>query len=144
MRLLCSYVIYTVQLTSVELAQAHPNNFPCLQACMVRRMKLFLHLVSFFQQHALHNPLDTTSAYRISLNRRRPRTAAASICCTRTRMEIIQDSHQASARPVHIVQLISKADSRTERLHVLLTVSNSHHCIAHIQPSLMSVGFPKR
>ena len=52
------------------------------------------------------------------------------------------DHHQASTRAVHVVQLFSIADSRTERLHV---TSNSHCCIARtylIQLSLMSVGFP--
>ena len=49
----------------------------------------------------------------------------------------------ASARTVCAVQLVSMADSRTKRLCVLLIVSNSRHCIAHmwlIQPLLMSRG----
>ena len=57
------------------------------------------------------------------------------------------DSLWTSARAVDVVQLISTADSRTERLRVLLTVSNSRHCITPmcpIQPSLMSAVFPKK
>ena len=40
------------------------------------------------------------------------------------------DGHQASARAVRVVQLFSMADSRTERLRVLLPASNSRRCIA--------------
>ena len=39
------------------------------------------------------------------------------------------------------------ADNMTERLCLLLTASNSQHCIIRmylIQPSLMDVGFPKK
>ena len=65
-------------------------------------------------------------------------------------MRIISyDGDWASVRAVGIVRLVSTADSRTERLHLLVTASNSRHCIAHtymylIQPSLMSAGFPKK
>ena len=56
--------------------------------------------------------------------------------------EILSDnSHQASARAVCVVRLISMADRGTERLHVLLTASNSRHCITCtyiIKPLLMS------
>ena len=55
------------------------------------------------------------------------------------------DGHWASARAVRVVQLFSMADSRTERLRVLLPASNSLRCIAHtylVQPSFMSAGFP--
>ena len=57
------------------------------------------------------------------------------------------DSHWASARAVRVVQLFSMADSRTERLHVLLPASNSRRCIALtylVQPSLISAGFPMK
>ena len=57
------------------------------------------------------------------------------------------NDHQASTRVVCVVRLVSMADSRTERLHVLPTASNSCHgnaCAYFIQPSLMSVGFPKK
>ena len=37
------------------------------------------------------------------------------------------DSLWSSARAVCVVQLVSMADSRTERLHKLLPASNSHH-----------------
>ena len=53
--------------------------------------------------------------------------------------------HWASARAVRVVQLLSMADNRTERLRVLLPASNSRHCIARtylIQLSLMSASFP--
>ena len=51
------------------------------------------------------------------------------------------DSERASTKAVHVVQLLSKDDSRTERLRVLLTAIKSCHCIARmylIQLSLMS------
>ena len=74
-----------------------------------------------------------------------PTTSNRSTC---TRMRIISyDGQRANARAVCVVQLISTAGSRTGRLHVLLTVSNSRHCITRtylIQPSLMSAGFPKK
>ena len=63
--------------------------------------------------------------------------------CTHTYANDFPDVQQACARAVHVVQLISTADNRTERLHVLLTASNSHHHSA-IQPLLMSAGFPKK
>ena len=59
---------------------------------------------------------------------------------------IFDDSHQASGSSVCVVQLASRADSKTERLHELLTGSNSHRCIACvnlIQPLLMSAVFRK-
>ena len=54
--------------------------------------------------------------------------------------KICDDHHRASTRTVCVIQLVSMADSRTKRLCVLLTASNSH-CIAHtwlIQLFLMS------
>ena len=54
---------------------------------------------------------------------------------------LCDDDHWASAQTVCVVQLVPMADSRTKRLCVLLTVSNSCHCSAHmslIQPLLMS------
>ena len=63
-------------------------------------------------------------------------------------MWIISDnSHLVSARAVCVVQLISMAESRTERLHILLTASSSRHrltCAYLIQPSLVSAGFLKK
>ena len=53
-------------------------------------------------------------------------------------MPIISDDDQrTSAMAVRVVRLVFTADSRTEKLCVLLTASNSHHCIARtclIQP----------
>ena len=72
-------------------------------------------------------------------------TCAAGTC---TRMEIISDNgHRASTRVVHVVLLVSAADSRTERLRLLLTASNSRHYIPRmclIQLSLMSADFPNK
>ena len=64
-------------------------------------------------------------------------------------MEIISDnSHHASTRVVHVVLLVSVADSRTERLRLLLTASNNHHYIIPrmclMQLSLMSADFPNK
>ena len=57
--------------------------------------------------------------------------ALASKHGTHTQLRIISDDrYQASA--VRVVWLVSMADSRTERLCVLLTASNSSHCIARI------------
>ena len=87
--------------------------------------------------------------YHISSNKHHPRVvAAATIRGTCIRMRIISDDgNQTSARAVCVVQLISTADSRTERLHLVLTASNSRHRIARmylIQPLLMLAGFPKK
>ena len=46
--------------------------------------------------------------------------------CTHVRM-ISDDSHHASARTVCVVRVLSMAESRTERLHVLLIMSSNHH-----------------
>ena len=62
------------------------------------------------------------------------------ICSTRTHMQMISaDSLRASTRAIHVAQLSSMADSRTERLHVLLTASNSRHCITHMYPAVVDV-----
>ena len=67
---------------------------------------------------------------------------------TRTCVQIISDDgHQACARAVGVLRLDTMADSRTERLCELLSVSNSRHCITRtylIQPSLTSAGFPQQ
>ena len=82
-------------------------------------------------------------------NKRRFRiVAAASIRGTRTRVRMISDDgHQASARAIRVVRHVSTAESRTERLRVLLTASNSRHCLTRtylIQPSLMYAGFSNK
>ena len=68
-------------------------------------------------------------------------------CSTRTRTQIISnDGHRASARAVHVVQLVSTADSRNERLCLLLTAPDSCHHIARmclIQSSLMLQAFER-
>ena len=56
---------------------------------------------------------------------------------------ISENNHRASARAVCAVQHASKADSSTERLRVLLAVSNSRHCIACTQP-MLPAGLPKK
>ena len=83
--------------------------------------------------------------YCISSNRRHPRiVATVTIHGTRTHTGIISDdSHWASVRAVCVIQLVSMADIRTERLCLLLKVYDSHHMYL-IQPSLMSAGFPKK
>ena len=108
----------------------------------------------------------TFHAYRISSNRRRPRIVAVQSetlernkCClqivaaaskqgTCTRVWMIsEDSHHTSARSVRVVQVVPTADSRTERLCILLTVSSSHHhlsCTYLIQLLLKSLGFPNK
>ena len=50
---------------------------------------------------------------------------------THTYVSNFNDGHWASARPraVSVVRLVSTAESRTESMHALLTVSNSRHCI---------------
>ena len=46
---------------------------------------------------------------------------------------ISNDCHWASTRAVSAVEFVSTAESSTERLRKLLTVSNSRHCIACTQ-----------
>ena len=87
--------------------------------------------------------------YHISLNQRCPRiVAVASKRGTRTHEQMISDdSHHASTRTVCVVRVIPTADSRTERLRVLLTVSSNHHRLTRtylIQPPLMSPDFPRK
>ena len=55
---------------------------------------------------------------------------------THVRM-ISDDDHHASARTVCVVQVIPMADSRTERLRVLLTVSSNRH---HLTPVVIDVS----
>ena len=57
------------------------------------------------------------------------------------------NGHHASARTVCVVRVVTMADSRTERLCVLLTASSNCPwltCTYLILPSLMSLGFPKK
>jgi len=78
-------------------------------------------------------------------NRRHPQiVAATSIRGTRTCIIVSDKDHWASARAIGVVQLLSMADSRTERLRLLLTASKSCHCITRTylsQWSLMSEVF---
>ena len=78
-------------------------------------------------------------------NKRHPQIVLTATICTF--MQIISvDSHWASARSVRVVRLVSIADNRTQMLSLLLTASNSCHCIACmclIQPLLMFAGFSK-
>ena len=60
---------------------------------------------------------------------------------------ISDDGHQVSARAISVVRHVSTAESRTERLRVLLTASTSRHCLTCtylIQPSLMYAGFSNK
>ena len=78
----------------------------------------------------------------------RPRiVAAASKRDMHTRVRIISDDGHHASQAIHVVRAVSMADSRTERLHILLTASSNHHRLTHmyfkfIKLSLMSVGFP--
>ena len=59
--------------------------------------------------------------------------ATASIRGTGTRMQKNSgDGLQPNTRAACLAQLFSMADSRTERLCIQLTASNSHHCIARM------------
>ena len=82
-------------------------------------------------------------------NKHRPRiVAAASKRGTRTRVRIISDDgHYASTRTVCVVRAVPTADSRTERLRILLTASSNCHRLTRtycIQLSSMSPGFPNK
>ena len=60
---------------------------------------------------------------------------------------IATDAHWASSSAVCVPRPVSTADSRAEKLHVLLPVSIRAICIACmylIQPSLLSAGFPTK
>ena len=84
--------------------------------------------------------------YRISLNRCHPRivatqsdalernehwpriVATASKRGMHTHVRMISDNaHHTRARTVCVVRVLPTAESGTERLHVLLTVSSNHH-----------------
>ena len=74
--------------------------------------------------------------------------ASTGIHGTRTRVEIISDNgHQASAKAICVVRVVSTADSRTERLCVLQTASSDCYGLTRaylIKLSLMSATFPKK
>ena len=78
------------------------------------------------------------------LNKRHPQiVAAASKCgmCTRVQM-ISGDGHHTSTRTVCVVQVVPTADSRTERMRVLLTVS-SKPSLSHLYvpyPAIVDVS----
>ena len=60
---------------------------------------------------------------------------------------ISDDGSHASASTVCVVRVVPTADSRAERLRILLAASSNHHRLTHmylIQPSLMSPSFPKK
>ena len=93
-----------------------------------------------------------TATYRISSNSHCLRIVAAQSgslseinpALLYTSMRRISDyGHRASAWAVRFVRLLSMADSRTERLRLLLTASNSRHCIACTYvpyPAIVDVG----
>ena len=69
-----------------------------------------------------------------------PRPSPSPVCIW-SRMQI------QGGRAVHVLRLISTADSRTERLHVHLPVSIRSSYITRInliQPLLLAVGFPTK
>ena len=73
--------------------------------------------------------------------------AAATTCGTCTHVQIISDDgHRANTRAVCVVRLISTADSRTERLCLLLTAPKSSLYRSYVLylAVLMSAGFPKK
>ena len=70
--------------------------------------------------------------------------ATANICGMHTCSKYSGDGHHASTRAVRVVRVVSTADSRTERLCVLLTVSSNRYRLTHtylIQPSLTKNGW---
>ena len=87
---------------------------------------------------------------RISSNRHHPQihvVATARKHGTLTHVQMISDNgHYTSARTVCVVQVVPMADSRTERLRVLLTVSSNRHCLTRmylIQPVVGVSGLSK-
>ena len=86
-------------------------------------------------------------------NKRRPRivaTASKRGTCPRLRMIfdgfLIDDGYHASARSICVVRVVPTADSRTERLRVLLAASSNRHRLTRtylIQPPLMSPRLSK-
>ena len=74
--------------------------------------------------------------------------AATSKRVTRMRVRMLSDDgHHASARTVCVVRVVPTADSRTERLRVLLIATSNLHRLTRrylIQLSWMSPGFSKK
>ena len=52
---------------------------------------------------------------------------------------ISDDCHRASARTVCVVRVISTAGRGTERLRLLLSASNSRHCVARVCSAVVDV-----
>ena len=93
-----------------------------------------------------HPRIVAAQSKALEHNKCRPRIAAAASkhsMCTRVRM-ISDDCHHTSTRTVRVVQVIPTADSRTERLCVLLTVSSSHQRLATVTVSLIHTLFSRR
>ena len=76
-----------------------------------------------------HPQIVAAPSKSLEQNKYRPRiVAAASKYSTHTRARMISDdSRHASARTVHVILVIPMADSRTERLCMLLTASGNCH-----------------
>ena len=79
--------------------------------------------------NSCHPQILATQSEALERNEHRPRiVATASKRVMHTRVQMISDNaHHARARTVCVVQVLPTADSRTERLRVLLTVSSNHH-----------------
>ena len=94
--------------------------------------------ISMLPSNSCRPRIVPTQSKALDQNKRRFRiVAAANKRSTRTCVRIISDDgHHTSARTVCLVRVIYTADSRTERLCVLLTASSN--CL------LMSLGFPKK
>ena len=103
--------------------------------CLFAFGKLFCDLFYIIPLNRHHRriitaPNSTHTIRSSGRNKCSPRiVAAATICGTCTHMEIISDDDYHAGRAVCAVQLVSMADNRTERLRLLLTASNSCHCI---------------
>ena len=98
----------------------------CFVSCII-----FLWLDAALKQLLPSNSSCTIGSSK--QNKHRPRiVAAASIHSAQIHALIIAtDAHWAISRPVCVLRLISTADSRTERLCILLPASIRPSCITH-------------
>ena len=126
-------------------------------ACMCLLVNLshscFVSCIIFLRlDAALRQLLPSNSSHTIrssKQNKHHPRiVAVASIHSTRTHVLIIATNAQwAISRPVRVLRLVFMADSRTERLCIILPASIRPSCIARmylIQPSLPSSSLPTK
>ena len=110
----------------LTLTHAHSNYLICMRFKYGIYTHVHLHSLYRVSSNKCRPRIRSSrTIWSSERNKRRPRiVAAATIRGTRTRMQMIpDDGHRTSARAIRVLRVVSTADSRIDRLRLLLTAS---------------------